>query len=437
MPPVRRRSRGRAGDDGGRADIPDPVVKRLYALSGNRCAFPGCDAPITVDVGSGETPSNLSQIAHIVAASRQGPRGDLASVDRNAIENLMVTCSAHHKLIDDHPRIYTVAVLRQYKQQHEARDQGPRAGTNLTMVAEEVDLTLLPVREMPSIIYSAKPTRATTAEIVQHIRSRRDDLTPFALHDDRLFAFHDLHHRTGPFSSSIDLSTVRKEQRWHLTATQAGRSVYVWLLNALMSRHLLVRARVGFDRSHHRHFFLPEGETITRVVETRTKTGRKMNKYVVRQEGSRTTPRDVWWHLAARLHFDEFTEGWWGLTLRPEFHLTTDGHQPLPPHRVGPRVTRRKSHMYNDAYFEAVHFWRSFLTSGRRELTLTAGGQRVKIVDTFPTTSARWPTIGGKTFTPRQVPEPGEVDILELMTSQLTLDFDQEDWGAEFEEDDT
>lgn len=438
MSRVRRRSRRRAGDDRARVDIPDPVVKRLYALSHNRCAFPGCDAPITVEVGSGEAPSNLSQIAHIVAASRQGPRGDLESVDRNAIENLVVFCGAHHKLVDDHPRIYTVAVLRQYKQRHEARDQGSRTPTNPTMVDEDVDVTVLPVRELPSTVYSAKPLRATTADIAQHIRSRRDDLTPFVLHDDRLFAFHDLHHRTGPFHSSIDLNTVRQERRWHVAETQAGRSVYVWLLNALITRHLLVRARVGYDRVHHRHFFLPDEEAITRVVETRTKTGRKMNKYVVRQEGSHTTPRDVWWHLAARLHFDEFTDGWWGLTLRPEFHLTTDGHQPLPPHRVGPRVTRRKSHMYNDAYFEAVHFWRSFLTSGRRELTLTAGRQRLKIADTFPSTSARWPTIGGKTFTPKRVVgEEGEVDVLELMASQLSLDFDQEDWGAEFEDEDT
>lgn len=418
-----------------RSDIPDPVVKRLYALSSNRCAFPECMTPITTNVAEGELPSNISDIAHIVAASRQGPRGDLDGVDLNAIENLVLFCKVHHKLIDDHPRVYTVSVLRQFKRNHEARQQRATKTPALRLIEEAVDVTVLPVRQLPATIFSAKPTKRTTAEIAEFLPTRRNDLLPFVLRDDRLFAFHDLSNKSGPFRSCIELDSVERVPRWQLASTEAGRSLFVWMLNALMTRHLR-RTGVGFDRIHHRYYFLPDHQMVARVVETRTKTGRRIKKNVVRQEGSRTTPRDVWWHLAARLSFEEFTDACWGLSLRPEFHLTVDGHVPLAAHRIGRRVTRRKSHMYNDAYFEAVHFWRSFLTRGRRELRLSAGRQLLTIADGFPSTSARWPTVGGKTFEPRQVSDGDAVDLLELMASQLILDYDHEEWGAEYEDDD-
>src|SRR6266540_1553569 len=74
-------------------------------------------------------------------------------------------------------------------------------------------------------------------------------------------------------------------------------------------------------------------------VEAKTKTGRKQTaKKVVRQEGERSGAlRDVWWHLAAQLRFEEFAPGAWGLAIRPEFHLTKDGKESLDPRRVGRR----------------------------------------------------------------------------------------------------
>lgn len=60
-----------------------PVVKRVFARSGNRCAFPGCTMPLV----GGETA--LGEICHIAAASAQGPRYDAAHTDeqRNGIGN--------------------------------------------------------------------------------------------------------------------------------------------------------------------------------------------------------------------------------------------------------------------------------------------------------------------------------------------------------------
>ena len=47
-----------------------PTVKRLFAVSGNRCAFPGCTLPL-VDQASSEV---LGEICHIQARSPNGPR---------------------------------------------------------------------------------------------------------------------------------------------------------------------------------------------------------------------------------------------------------------------------------------------------------------------------------------------------------------------------
>jgi hypothetical protein len=163
--------------------------------------------------------------------------------------------------------------------------------------------------------------------------------------------------------------------------------MYVWLLNSAL-RRALRRRGVAHDRDHDRYYFLADHEEITRRVAARSKLGRAQpQKKVVRQEGERSgNLRDVWWHLAAQLRFEEFSPNAWGLTIRPEFHLTTDGSTPLEPTAIGRRITSRKSRMYNEGYFDAVHFWRYFLVDGQAKLT-SAGG-----VTAADTTILSWGT---------------------------------------------
>ena len=107
----------------GRKSIPDPVTNRLFALSGNQCAFPGCTNAVTDQVAPGEQPVTLAQRAHIVGVGRQGPRSRAAplSDDIDAVENLTLLCGEHHRIVDANPRIYSVEVLAKYKADHEAR----------------------------------------------------------------------------------------------------------------------------------------------------------------------------------------------------------------------------------------------------------------------------------------------------------------------------
>lgn len=94
------------------------TVKRLFAVSGNRCAFPGCES-LLVEISGTVT----GEIAHIRAASPNGPRYDPAqsNEDRHSFSNLMLLCGRHHTIIDTEVDEYTVSILEKMKREHETK----------------------------------------------------------------------------------------------------------------------------------------------------------------------------------------------------------------------------------------------------------------------------------------------------------------------------
>ena len=106
-----------------RRDIKDKEIKILFALSANRCAFPGCTGRLVYQEDGDENAVVLALMAHIVGDSRRGPRGEseLTDEQRDHHSNLILLCGSHHKIIDDLPETYPVPRLRGMKQAHEAR----------------------------------------------------------------------------------------------------------------------------------------------------------------------------------------------------------------------------------------------------------------------------------------------------------------------------
>lgn len=96
--------------------ISNEVMRLLYAHSGNRCAFPGCHAPIFEEDGL-----LTAECCHIKAFSPGGPRYDATQTDaeRNGVENLILLCSRHHRIVDADVQTYTVEMLQKYKLEHE------------------------------------------------------------------------------------------------------------------------------------------------------------------------------------------------------------------------------------------------------------------------------------------------------------------------------
>lgn len=93
------------------------TVKRLFAMSGNRCAFPKCSNPL-VEPESGKV---TGRVCHIRARQSGGPRydGTLTDAELHAFDNLILLCPIHHDVIDADEEAYTVARLERMKHEHQ------------------------------------------------------------------------------------------------------------------------------------------------------------------------------------------------------------------------------------------------------------------------------------------------------------------------------
>ena len=118
------KAKGRKLRQAPRLSSDDPVILELWARAGGRCELYGCNDFLLQD----ELTTNrakLADIAHIVARSKDGPRGDdpMLLSQRNKIENLFLACTKHHRLIDNKAMVarYPKEILIQYKQTHEER----------------------------------------------------------------------------------------------------------------------------------------------------------------------------------------------------------------------------------------------------------------------------------------------------------------------------
>lgn len=92
------------------------TIKRLFSVSGNRCAFPRCTTELVQDV------TIIGEICHIRSPKPTGPRHDpnLSPEECHAFENLILMCANHHKVIDDDEDVYTVEGLEKMKTGHES-----------------------------------------------------------------------------------------------------------------------------------------------------------------------------------------------------------------------------------------------------------------------------------------------------------------------------
>src|SRR6266699_3648707 len=94
----------------------EATVRRLFAVSGNRCVFHRCPVRVVTDG------SITAQMCHIKARSPDGPRFDASQTEdeRNAFDNLLLLCGVHHKVVDDDVETYTVERLQRLRAVQEA-----------------------------------------------------------------------------------------------------------------------------------------------------------------------------------------------------------------------------------------------------------------------------------------------------------------------------
>jgi len=92
-------------------------LKLLWSRSGGICSFPGC----TEFLSQPDSLNIIGEIAHIVALSSEGPRGDSAfpASKINTYENLILLCPTHHGIVDAPHSLWTVADIIKMKGDHE------------------------------------------------------------------------------------------------------------------------------------------------------------------------------------------------------------------------------------------------------------------------------------------------------------------------------
>lgn len=99
--------------------ISDRTRKVLWGRSGSLCAL--CKAHLVVDASSLDRESIVGDECHIASGAPQGPRHD-PSFPRDEIDgldNLILLCRVHHKLVDDQAETYSASLLREMKANHE------------------------------------------------------------------------------------------------------------------------------------------------------------------------------------------------------------------------------------------------------------------------------------------------------------------------------
>ena len=105
-----------------KTSIPPKVKQELWFNAHGRCAI--CNKPLYRD-GVTMQKVNLSEYAHIIADSVNGPRGDekLSAELAQDASNLILLCKDHHKLIDSAGSVekYGIDLLRSMKKEHEER----------------------------------------------------------------------------------------------------------------------------------------------------------------------------------------------------------------------------------------------------------------------------------------------------------------------------
>lgn len=104
-------------------NVPEKIRLQLWGRAAGRCQYLGCNKPLWFDQVT-KAAFNSAYVAHIVADKPGGPRGDEIRSDllKSDIENLMILCDIHHRLIDreqvaEHPE----SILLDMKKQHEKK----------------------------------------------------------------------------------------------------------------------------------------------------------------------------------------------------------------------------------------------------------------------------------------------------------------------------
>lgn len=413
-------------------------LKKLTLRSGGVCAFPECRKPLTIrDAQSGEV-TVLGHVAHIVAQQDNGPRGDpvMSALQRDKYENLVLLCTGHHQLVDTPSNFatWTVARLTALRDDHErwvegrldsgsgVRELGP-----IPLRTDTVYSTLLPVERMPRFLYRAETSVRDRSEIPDVQAGQYPLMVPYILHDSAVWAFQDFRDEDSPFASAVDVGSTERFEVDEMVAEPDQLRLVQQVLNRTLHK-LAGRRDLALDVEHRRYYFRPSTPGEERREAYSSIQGRTSRLAVVWQPviKARNERRHYWMHRAVSLGFVFLGDGTWCLAMRPEFHITSDSVEPYSSEKIGARVTKKKSRMFNADLLTELQFWRHYLGEGMPRLVMKfSETQAVHVSTTLLRGEVDWPGIP-----PEHDVNYSNVEYLDdLLTIAETLIPDEEgDW---------
>lgn len=146
--------------------MPNQVtLKRLFAESGNVCAFPGCGTRL-IDSQTGIV---VGEVCHIKARGAGGPRYDPEQVEseREGYDNVILLCSPHHKIVDGDLNTYTVERLSRMKEEHRERQFEPEEVD--PELVRRLDMDVRATTHEGSVITTINQSGGQVAHVIQNL----------------------------------------------------------------------------------------------------------------------------------------------------------------------------------------------------------------------------------------------------------------------------
>ena len=103
-------------------ELSDRDACLLWGRAGGRCSNPGC-RKVLFEFTAPKLVGNAGERAHIVGKKETAARGDPDRSTKLAAElsNHILLCTGCHKMVDDAPDAFSEELLREWKEEHEAR----------------------------------------------------------------------------------------------------------------------------------------------------------------------------------------------------------------------------------------------------------------------------------------------------------------------------
>ena len=138
------------------------TTKLLWGMAAGLCSHPQCRRPLVAEESDVDPARPLGEMAHIVARSPEGPRGDASFPrdQRDEYANLILLCAHHHTEIDAQPDTFPVDLLHQWKQDHETWVQQRLTESLPNISFKELDLVAAAIASHaspPTATFSAAP----------------------------------------------------------------------------------------------------------------------------------------------------------------------------------------------------------------------------------------------------------------------------------------